>query len=261
MKGNERLGLTAELAALIRAEKKADRYSHYFVTSRARRIYSVVGWMFPKATIQRIFDKRTRLSNEFHKLVEQYKPEQVIELASGSSVFGLEYSQRHPQVVYIETDMDEVIRKKKSILEQILQTENLKANPNHVLVPVDVLDGDIFKSLQKYVKKGKRTIIIAEGLTSYFDDEQYETFVDNVGKLLDRTNGGSYLSHEALGEKMTSGVGGKILRGLVSVLTRSRSHQHFHSKEELRDYFDKRGFRETKHIDGSSGSYVYLMEK
>jgi O-methyltransferase involved in polyketide biosynthesis len=261
MKGNERLGLTAEMAALIRAEKKSDKYSHYFVTPRARRIYSVVGWVFPKTTIQRIFDKRTKLSNEVHKLVEQYKPEQIIELASGSSAFGLEYSQRHPQVVYIETDMDEVIKKKKSILEQILQAENLSANPNHVLVSVDVLSDDIYKALQKHLKKGKRTIVIAEGLTSYFDEEQYKTFMDNVSRFLDRVGECSYLSHEALGEKMTSGTGGKILRSLVSVVTRSKSHQHFHSKEELGVYFNKRGFRETKHIDSSSGSYVYLMKK
>lgn len=260
MEGNRKLGLTAEMAALIRAEKKSDTYSHYFVTPRVKRIYSVVGWIFPRSTIQRIFDRRSKLSDEIHKLVEQYKPEQVIELASGSSVFGLEYSQKHPQVVYIETDMEDVIRKKKGILEQILDSENLRANPNHILVPVDVLSDDIYKALQKYVRKGKRTVVIAEGLTSYLDEEQYTTFMDNIVELLGKIGGGSYLSHEAIKGKMTSGFGGKLLRGIVSALTGSKSYQHFCSTSELKDYFAKRGFEETRHIDGNSGSYVYLME-
>lgn len=260
MKGNERLGLTAEMAALIKAEKKADRYSHYFVTSRVKKIYSIAGWFFPKETIQRIFDRRIRLSKEIHKLVEQYKPEQIIELASGSSVFGLEYSQKHPQVVYIETDMKEVIRKKKSILEEILQAENLKINPNHILVPVDVLADDIYKTLQKYVKRGKRTMVIAEGLTSYFDEEQYETFMDNISRLLNKIGGGSYLSHEALGEKMTSGLTGRILRGLVSVITRSKSYQHFNSQQELRSYFEKRGFKEIKNEKSDSKNYIFIIK-
>ena len=213
MAGNERLGLTAEMAALIRTEKKVDKYSSYFVTPRAKRIYSIVSLFFSKKTIQKIFDKRTKLSDEIHKLVKQYKPEQVIEIASGSSVFGLEYSQKHPKVVYLETDMNDVIRKKKNILEHILQSENLNINSNHILISVDVLSEDIYKSLEKYLRKGKRTIVIAEGLTSYFDEEQYQIFNDNLNKLFNKIRGGSYLSHEALNEKITSGFGGKILRG------------------------------------------------
>ena len=114
MKGNEKLDLTAEMAALIRAEN-SDKYSSYFVTSRVLKIYSTVKFLFPRKTIERIFERRTKLSAEVHELVEQYKPQQVIELACGSSVFGLEYSQKHPNVLYIETDQIEVIRKKKRL--------------------------------------------------------------------------------------------------------------------------------------------------
>jgi O-methyltransferase involved in polyketide biosynthesis len=257
MAGNERLGLTAEMAALIRAEKDADKYSRYFVTTRARRIYSIVKFLFPRKTLERIFDRRAKLSQEIHEFAQSCKPGQIVELAAGSSVFGLEFSQRHPGIVYIETDLPRVIRKKSNIVKQILPEEN----KNHILFPVDVLVEDIYNSLKDHVKKGRKTVVLAEGLTSYFDPEQFEFYINNVARFLDKIGGGVYVSHETVGESMTSGFGGKILRELVSVITRSKSHKHFSSPAELRDYFESKGFKEVKHSQGDSGSYVFSMKR
>jgi hypothetical protein len=81
--------------------------------------------------------------------------------------------------------------------------------------------------------------------------------MDNICKLLGKIGDSSYLSHETLGEKMTSGFGGRILRGLVSAITRSKSHQHFHSEQELKDYFERRGLKEIKNKKSDSN---YLFE-
>jgi O-methyltransferase involved in polyketide biosynthesis len=259
MKGNTRLGLTAELAALIRAEKGTDRYSKHFVTPRARRIYAVTKHIVSEKKIQEIFEKRAKLSEDIHRVVEEFKPEQVIELASGSSVFGLEYSQAHLRVVYIETDLERVIRKKEGVLEQVLEAEGMEPSPNHVLVPVDVLSDDIYKALKEHIKKGKRTLVIAQGLTSYFSPEKFEVYMQRIVKLLGEVDG-EYLSHETLGEKMTSGIGGRILRAALSFVTGGKSYQHFHSLAELRADFKGRGLTETKGMKSDSGSYIFIVK-
>jgi O-methyltransferase involved in polyketide biosynthesis len=261
MMGNERLGLTAEMAALIRAEKSADKCSKYFVTPRARRIYSIIKFVFPRKTIEKIFDKRTSLSKQIHQFVESCRPEQIVELAAGSSAFGLEYSQKYSNKVYVETDLPEIIRKKADILKIILREESLTKSPNHILLPLDVLKDDIHKILKNRVKKSRKIVVFAEGLTSYFDSDSYETYLANVAGFLDKIADGVYVSHETLGESMTSGFGGKILRGLVSLITRSKAHKHFASAEELREYYKKKGFKEVKHSETDSGSYIFSMKR
>lgn len=258
--GENRIGITAQMAALIRAERKIDQHSQYFVTPRVRRIYRVANFILPR-TVKRVFDKRAQLSKEIQQFLLDYAPEQVIELASGSSVMGFEYSQSHPHAIYVETDLPSVIAQKESIIEQILKAETSEPNPNHILLPADVLADNLSEKVRGAIKKRKRTLVIAQGLTSYFDETEYSKYIQNVSRLLDSLDGGAYLSHETIGEKMTSGLGGKILRGIVTILAGRKSHQHFHSAEELRSWYHERGFREVRHLNGKSGSYVFLMSQ
>jgi O-methyltransferase involved in polyketide biosynthesis len=260
MKGNEGIGISGEMVALMKAQRKRDPYSGFFVTPRVRFLSGCVGLIIPHK-LNEIYDKRLALSDGIRRYFNKYDPEQVIELGAGGSVFGFQYALNHPSVNYVDTDLPGVINFKKRVFGRILKNEGVKLPENYHLLSLDVLSEDIHTRVRPFLKRGKRTLLIAEGLTTYFDPEQYGYFMGNVEKFVSKT-GSAYLSHEPLrnsDESVTSGRVGRALRSLVSLLTRSKSNKHFSSKEELIDFLKQRGFDKAT-CSVLDGNVIYLAE-
>lgn len=254
MKGNSKLAFTAEAIAFMRAEENSDKVSKYFVSSKIKRSFKLISLIIPKSYIKRI-----NLSSDMDKLAKAYKPEQIIELACGYSPRGLIMTQKNKSLIYIETDFPEVIDKKKKILKEISLTEKIILSKNHLLVNVDALDADPYQTLKKTLDKRKRTLIIAETLTSYLNPSEHEFLIKNIKNLLSNVREGAYLSNEARG--MLPGVFGKMLLFYRDLVAKTRSYKHFSNKEGIKEFFLKKGFKEVKITNSNaSNNFVYLSE-
>lgn len=260
MKGNYRIGLTAEAVALIRAESGKDLFSKYFVTQRIRRVYGFANALFSKKLLEHIFAKRMELSRDLQSAIEKFKPEQVIDLGAGCSTDGMNYVLAHPNVRWVDTDFPEVISFKERVLKKIEEEKSLDLDNLH-LVPIDLVAGDLFKAVSRVIKPGKRTLLVSQGLNTYLNQTRYSAVVDNTRRLLENIGGGSYLSHEPTREqkrKMTPGIGGRILRGAISFLTRSKQQTHFDSDTEMGDYYLAHGFKSFKIVKRRSDNLIYM---
>ena len=259
MKGNKKIGITAEAVALMKAERNVDPYSKYFVTPRVRFSVGLSRLIVPK-TVERVFSKRIELSEDIAGIVKKYKPEQIIDLGSGGSTFVFDYAIKHPKVNCIEIDMREIVKWKRSILEEIKKVENLGEVSNFHVEACDLLQEDIYGAIKPHFKTGKKTLIMSIGVNSYFDHAQYDVLFDKLEKFMEKT-GAEYLSHESLSEQrkeLMTGFGGKVLRGFVRVLARSKSHAHFVSEKEFKDYFTEKKF-EIEIVKRRPENLIYFL--
>jgi O-methyltransferase involved in polyketide biosynthesis len=258
MKGNDKIAFTAEAIALMRAEKGTDKYSQYFVSEDIKKKFRRISRVAPKRLLDKIFVKRIRLSFELDKIIRDYRPTQIVELACGYSPRGLILTQKNPKIAYIETDFSSVIEKKQEIINSLVKMGKVKKRKNHHLVPLDSLEGNFFEKLKPFLSKNKKTLVIAETLTSYLNEEEHNHLVKSIEKLLGKFKESAYLSHES--NKMLSGVLGKLLLFYRDRVAKTRSYKHFKGKEEIRKYFEGRGFKVIRLSESKrTNNFFYLV--
>jgi O-methyltransferase involved in polyketide biosynthesis len=264
MKGNENIALTAEPIALIRSEQNSDKFSRYFVSPKIKRKYKFLKILAPKNAIKKIFERRVELSNSISSIIKKYKPEQIVELASGYSTRGIIFKLKNNKIIYIESDFSSIIKRKKEVIKEIVKKEGLNDLNNLILEPIDVLKDDIYEKVRGYLKKGKKTIIVAETLNSYFNYEQHEVLISNVKRFLDKMGGGIYISHEVTPNsrgKMLSGLLGSFFKKYLHKIIKNKTYYHFKNESELKKYFLEKGFQILKISKSSTGNYIYVLKR
>lgn len=231
-----KIGFTAECVALMRSERDA-KYA-YFVSPWCRFVFRAVKTLVPRRKIGEIIAWRLRLSDQFDGKIAQEEPEQIIDLASGYSLRGLELCSQNPTMRYIDSDLPDVVARKKVILNKLCATEGIALPKNYTLVPVDVLDRSNVDQLADLVQRNKRTLIIAEGLTSYFDEHELTTFMANITMLLDRLSDAQFFSH--IDVSRPKGSVYHVLRTLVAWLTGTKKRKRFVSVDEFVSFMRSR---------------------
>lgn len=256
MKGNDKIAFTGEAVALMRSHKNSDRFSKYFVSPKTKRRFKIARLVVPSAYLNNIFQKRVNLSKDLDRIVKAYDPEQIIELACGYSPRGLMMTEKNPNLIYIETDFPAVINRKRRILQQIESGEGIKLSKNYHLVGIDAIDADLYDSLKEIIDKKKRTLVIAETLTSYLNPSEHDFLLDNIERLLDKVKEGAYLSHES--KSMLPGFFGKLLLFYRDKV--AKSHKHFASNQDIECHFLGRGSKGVKIVDSEkSNNTLYLV--
>lgn len=256
MRGNEKIAFTAEAVAFMRHLRKSDKFSKYFVSPEIEKKFQRVAKFIP-SYLAKISKKRVALSKDLDKVIKEYKPEQIIELACGYSPRALILTQKNSKLIYLETDFKPVIQRKKKILKEIAKKENLVLSKNHHLIEMDAISKYLASSIKISLNKNKKTLIIAETLTSYLDKSEHEFLIKNIIDFSNQFKKIAYLSHEGIG--MLPGIKGKLLLFYRNRIAKTKSHTHFRSSLEIKDYFRKKGF---KSIDISkskkSRNFIYL---
>lgn len=257
MKGNEKIAFTAEAVALFRAHLNSDKFSKYFVSNKVKRQFKLAKILIPKSYLEKTFQRRIQLSKDLDKLIKFYNPQQVVELAAGYSPRGLLMTQKNPKLVYIETDFSSVIERKQNILKQIETTEKIKLSKNHHLIPLDAIDSNLEQSFNKLINPNKKTLIVAETLDMYLNPEQHEHSINKIKSFLSKLKHGAYLSH--CRKNKLPGFFGKILLFYRDVVGKTKSYQHFKNTNEIKDFFNKKGFKQIKILDSTSQNWIYLV--
>jgi O-methyltransferase involved in polyketide biosynthesis len=258
MEGNDKIAFTAEAIAFMRAYTKSDRFSRYFVSPKIEKKFKIASLIIPSSYLNKTFTERINLSSDLDKIVKSYKPEQIIELACGYSPRGLLMTQQNPNLIYIETDFSTVINRKRKILGEIEVSEKIKLSKNYHLVEIDAIDANLYTSLKNLIDKKKKTLVIAETLTSYLNPREHDFLVNNIEKLFDKIDSGAYLSHET--QNMLKGFFGKLLLFYRDKVAKTKSYRHFNNPKEIETYFLERGAKKVKVVKSeASKNLLYLV--
>ena len=254
-KGNKKINITAEFVSIMRV--KQDPKNLYFVSQKGKRFFDLARRIFSEKKLNDIFEWRLILSKIFDDKILKDRPEQVIDLAAGYSLRGFNECLRNRDLIYIDIDFDSVISRKKLVLNEICVKENIVFPQNYFLISADVLKTDIFDNIKKIVIKNKKTLIIAEGLTSYFGLDDFQLFLENIKALIGNFDCAEFYSNESI--KQPKGLVHYVLRYIfVSLLTRSKHGVRFKSEKEFEIFLDGQGIHEYK-ITNIMGFVMYSI--
>jgi len=234
MEGNKKIGLTAELVASIKSKNNIS-YS-YFVTKRARRFFSFFSHIFGEKSLQDIFNWRLRLSEEFDNYLFKKRISQIVDLGAGYSLRGFEACLKNKNLIYIELDFANVVNIKKEILKEICKKEMLNFPKNYILIECDLLKEPIKDKIKHFLDKDK-ILFFAEGLVSYFNEREFNFFVDNIKSCLNKND--LFFCHENF-KKPTGWF--SVFRKILSIITFNKAYKHFLTKKDIVDYSTEKGF-------------------
>jgi O-methyltransferase involved in polyketide biosynthesis len=119
-----------------------------------------------------------------NRVIAESGTKQVLELASGISPRGLQWSRENPGSVYIESDLPTLMRTKaKAIRDAIQQDEVVKRGVLHCS-GVDALSLASLEHALEYTDPQASLVVVTEGLLLYFNREEMEAFLSNMRRLL-----------------------------------------------------------------------------
>lgn len=188
--GYKHFSATATLAALIRKDLTNIPYSQEIfqeIPLKSRSLlldgsFKLLKWWLKVAPEQlsgiSFVEGRCKLLNH---IIDQTKNCVILELASGLSSRGLEYSKKEHLI--IDSDLPSMIQFKEKVVHKIFANNGEKVPANYHFIPVDVMNRDDFKKVGEFYKKeGKnRPLIIAhEGFLPYLTMDERVVLRDNI---------------------------------------------------------------------------------
>lgn len=164
---------------------------------------------------------------------------QVLEVACGMSPRGWRFSERHPQLLYLEADLPGMAAIKRAALARIGRSET------HRVADLDALaDGGplaLDAVVARELDPGQGLAIITEGLLSYLPrDAVLALWSSFAGQLATRPDG-LYLSDLHVDEDVPAPVA-RAFEAALSVFVRTRVATHFATAEEARATLVAAGF-------------------
>jgi O-methyltransferase involved in polyketide biosynthesis len=118
---------------------------------------------------------------------------QVLELASGYSLRGLDLTRNH-QLRYVETDLPEVVATKLGLLEDLGKQHGISPLPQHVVTAADALDFEQVHAATAVLDRGRPLTVLCEGLIMYLSKLETERLARNIHELLGEFTGGCWIT-------------------------------------------------------------------
>lgn len=169
----------------------------------------------------------------------------IVEIASGLSPRSLEFLNKK-NTTYIETELNVLIDLKEKILTEIIHQKKLdKKNLFFLDInPLEKKDMDKIGKIYEEKGKGKKLIIIHEGLLMYFDKEEKRMFRDNIKYLFQTySKEGLWLTSDfSRLKKKDNKKGSENIRDKISKITK-REFNYFESEKETKEFLEKAGFK------------------
>jgi len=253
MKSN--ISITAEFASLIKSE--SDPRNAYFVSSKTQKIHRILRWVLPKNFLNDIFVWRQHLSEKFDKKIAKEQPGQIIDLGAGYSLRGFNLCVKNSDLVYIDSDFNYVISRKKRIMDSLCEKEGIPFPKNLHFVAIDVLHDSIPVKVGNLLETGKETLIIAEGLISYFSMPELQSFFSQIQNTFTQFPLASFYSSEKFADP--KGFLYKIVRKGLAFATQSQKSHQFKDEESFIDFLKDCGITHYKREDFDSGRLMYSI--
>ncbi|MGK7899229.1 MAG: class I SAM-dependent methyltransferase, partial [Xenococcus sp. (in: cyanobacteria)] len=191
-----------------------------------------------------LFEGRYKAINN---LINQFTPSQILELASGFSARGMEFSH-NPKITFVESDLPRIIAQKQKLVEQLVgQRSNLHAvaiditqNPSQF--PLDV----------NYLQPEKPIVITCEGVLLYLTLEQKQQVFVNVRQMLEIYDGvwitSDLITLETHKKRQQVNPNWSNFSKLINSMTgRTPSKNYFKNWNHIEQFCQQQGFHVEKY--------------
>jgi O-methyltransferase involved in polyketide biosynthesis len=200
--------------------------------------YSMKG----RTEITPFFEARYLLLNE---LVKQEKSQQIIELASGLTPRGLEFTEIDANVSYVEMDLPEILAQKEEIVKKILQDKKLTNPENLYFSSGNALKPEDLDKATSHFDAEKEITVIHEGLLRYLSHDEKKQLALAIKSQLKKF-GGTWITPDI-------GLQGRIQKvpqsEKLAPLTGVADFEAnlFASEDDARKFFEDLGFEIEVH--------------
>lgn len=169
---------------------------------------------------------------------------QVLEVAAGLSGRGLRLTRRHPELVYVETDLPGMARRKRALLEG-----RGGLAPGHRVEPLDVSVAGELETRLAALDPAVGTVVVVEGLLPYLPRPALEALLARLAAALAPFPAGLLVTDLNFAEDLRGGLTALTARGVqqgLRVLVGHPVHVHFATPDEARAAFLRAGFLEVR---------------
>ena len=252
--GSERISPTAHFTGYTWYR---NGLSHRALATRAGRL--MVQTQRPLAALSRraglptleglLLARHDCIDQQLASAIESGAIGQVVEIAAGLSPRGCTFTQRHPKLRYIETDLPAMAATKRELLD-----DAGLLSARHRVVELDALADDGPQSLAAIAatldpKIG--TAIVTEGLMNYLDAASARAVWQRIATTLSRFPHGLYLS-DVYFEQRARHPAVLAFGALLSVFVKGRMHLHFRAPADVPAVMKAAGFARGRAIRAES---------
>jgi O-methyltransferase involved in polyketide biosynthesis len=174
---------------------------------------------------------------------------QVLEIASGMSPRGWRFTERHADLVYVETDLPDMAARKRKALARIGRP------PGHRVAELDALaaDGPLsVDAVAAALDRDAGLAIVTEGLLSYLPRPAVLGLWAGVARVLAGfTRGGVYLADLHVGADAPALLT-RVATGALSAFVRSPVGVHFAAQDDARAALLRAGFTQAEVAQASA---------
>jgi len=181
------------------------------------------------------------------QIVKEKGIRQILDMGSGLSGVGLIMTDLYPDLIFIEVDLPEMIEKKETAVYMI--NKKLRKSTNLYFFPGDVRDSNEVQKAIAPFDLNKPSIVIMEGLFSYYDDSDKIKILENAKKIQGRD--GYIITPDPSMDSNRRKIF-KILnveesaRQVAEKAGRSFERHGFQNEELTDEFFKNQGFRVEK---------------
>jgi O-methyltransferase involved in polyketide biosynthesis len=192
------------------------RFKGHYITPRAEARYKLV-----------------------NKLLSKNKASQILEIASGLSPRGLDFSEKG-NIEYVEFDLPKMMAQKVKIIGSIKK----ELPQNLHLVGGNALDYGNLEEATRYFNSDKNVAVITEGLLRYLDLKDRNRVAKNIYLILKRF-GGLWVTPDIIQARNSNN------KNLATLIKRKNvidiEKNKFKSVKEAKKFFQKIGFSIEAH--------------
>jgi O-methyltransferase involved in polyketide biosynthesis len=184
----------------------------------------------------------------------------ILELSSGYSFRGLDYTQRNG-VHYIDTDLPDVIAVKKRFLDSLTK-DGINTSGKLELLPLNALDKVNFHEVTGHFTPGE-VAIVNEGLLTYLNREEKERLCSIIHEILIE-RGGYWITADIGLKNKDQKLGLKFNDKIKEFNIQQKTEENsFESFNEAEIFFKEMGFvidKEAKIKYSEMSSFKYLVK-
>ncbi|HWU89711.1 MAG TPA: class I SAM-dependent methyltransferase [Kofleriaceae bacterium] len=126
------------------------------------------------------------------QLVRKSGTSQILELASGYSLRGLDMTQSG-SLCYVETDLRPVVATKLELLENVRRRHDLAPSPLHAVKVADALDAEQLRAAAAVFDHDRPLTVLCEGLIGYLTRDETRRVAAHVRRLISEFGSGWWI--------------------------------------------------------------------
>jgi O-methyltransferase involved in polyketide biosynthesis len=240
----EKISYTAKLVAHIRSFTDIPFTKEIAAASGAEKDFQTLTGKSAEFMTHSAFNWEARYKTT-DQIIARYHITQVLEIAAGLSPRGLAMTE-DPNVVYVATDLPEILEQEKAIAESILAKSNIHRS-NLYYRTANALDRESLLQAAIPFRSDKPVAIIMEGLLGYLTRDETETLAGNIRDLL-KQHDGIWIT-PAVGTKhlwkSVSQVDGTMqqrMQNITGATGRDIEQNTFEDENDVRQFFTSAGF-------------------